>query len=89
MKSRNPLVSDQCISVHGLTTEEGAARRPVRVKRNFPHLGDGAYTVDGGGSANVGTAPRPTLDETGVGQTTSDRPRRRTNMARDYLRDIS
>ena len=42
----------------------------------------------------VGTAPRPTLDETGFNQTTSERPRMRPNMSsrydlRSYLRDNS
>jgi hypothetical protein len=42
----------------------------------------------------VGTAPCPTLDEIGSGQTTPERARRRTNMSgkydrRSYLRDTS
>lgn len=47
-----------------------------------------------GGSANRWQAPRPTLDETGVRQTTPDRTRTRTSMFRNYdlvsyLRDTS
>src|SRR5205085_9047821 len=42
----------------------------------------------------VGTAPCPTLDEIGSGQTTPERARTRTNMSgnydrRSYLRDTS
>ena len=80
----------------------GAARRPVRVNRTSrprriaPSRNRGA-TPDSVVVARriVGTAPRSTLDEPGVHQTTSDRSRTRTNISHDRdepssrLRDIS